>query len=199
MQPAPILSGVMLVVALIGFAVNAIVLSVLGHHHGDDLNLAGARLHVIGDLLGSLGAIAAALVVRYFGWLPADPLVSLFVSALILGSAWSLLRRSAHILLEGTPDGIEPLLVAETVQRESGVRNVHHVHVWQLAGGRRMATLHARLDPHMETAGALVAMQRVLREHFHIAHATIQIEDDDACPEGDCHGHGRHPTEKHHH
>jgi cobalt-zinc-cadmium efflux system protein len=200
MQPEPILTGVMLVVALIGFAVNAIVLGVLGHHHHDDLNLAGARLHVIGDLLGSLGAVMAALIVRYLGWLPADPLVSLFVSALILVSAWSLLRRSAHILLEGTPEGIEPLLVAETVQRESGVRNVHHVHVWQLAGGRRMATLHARLDPQMEPAGALAAMQRVLREHFHIAHATIQIEDDGACPEGDCHGHAHAAhAEKHRH
>jgi cobalt-zinc-cadmium efflux system protein len=200
MQPEPILTGVMFVVAVIGFAVNAIVLGVLGHHHHDDLNLAGARLHVIGDLLGSLGAVIAALVVRYLGWLPADPLVSLFVSALILVSAWSLLRRSAHILLEGTPEGIEPLLVAETVQRESGVRNVHHVHVWQLAGGRRMATLHARLDPQMEAAGALAAMQRVLREHFHIAHATIQIEDDGACSEDDCHGHAHHAhAEKHQH
>ena len=198
MQPEPILSGVMLVVALIGLGVNAIVLTVLGHHHHDDLNLAGARLHVIGDLLGSLGAVIAALVVRYLGWLPADPLVSLFVSALILASAWSLLRRSAHILLEGTPEDIEPMLVAETVQRESGVRNVHHVHVWQLAGGRRMATLHAQLDSQMEPAGALAAMQRVLREHFHISHATIQIEHSEACPEGDCHGyehghvHGEH-------
>jgi cobalt-zinc-cadmium efflux system protein len=200
MQPEPILTGVMFVVAVIGFAVNAIVLGVLGHHHHDDLNLAGARLHVIGDLLGSLGAVIAALVVRYLGWLPADPLVSLFVSALILVSAWSLLRRSAHILLEGTPEGIEPLLVAETVQRESGVRNVHHVHVWQLAGGRRMATLHARLDPQMEPAGALAAMQRVLREHFHIAHATIQIEDDGACSEDDCRGHAHQAhAEKHQH
>jgi cobalt-zinc-cadmium efflux system protein len=200
MQPEPILTGIMFVVAVIGLAVNAIVLGVLGHHHHDDLNLAGARLHVIGDLLGSLGAVIAALVVRYLGWLPADPLVSLFVSALILVSAWSLLRRSAHILLEGTPEGIEPLLVAETVQRESGVRNVHHVHVWQLAGGRRMATLHARLDPQMEPAGALAAMQRVLREHFHIAHATIQIEDDGACSEDDCRGHAHQAhAEKHQH
>jgi cobalt-zinc-cadmium efflux system protein len=118
---------------------------------------------------------------------------------LILISAWSLLRRSAHILLEGTPEGIEPLLVAETVQRESGVRNVHHVHVWQLAGGRRMATLHAHLDPPMEAAGALASMQQVLRERFHIAHATIQIEEGDDCPEDDCHGHAphRHPGERH--
>lgn len=187
MQPEPILSGIMLVVALIGLAVNVIVLAALGGHQHDDLNLAGARLHVIGDLLGSIGAVAAALIVRYLGWLQADPLVSLFVSALILVSAWRLLRLSAHILLEGVPDGVETALVTETVRRESGVEDVHHVHVWQLAGGRRMATLHARLAPGMETEPALAAMKRVLREHFHIFHATIQI-DDGACVEGECHG-----------
>ncbi|HET7065802.1 MAG TPA: cation diffusion facilitator family transporter, partial [Rudaea sp.] len=169
MQPAPILSGIMLVVALIGLSVNVIVLAALGGHQHDDLNLAGARLHVIGDLLGSIGAVAAALIVRYLGWLQADPLVSLFVSALILVSAWRLLRISAHILLEGVPDGIETALVTDTVRRESGVDDVHHVHVWQLAGGRRMATLHARLPPGMETEPALAAMKRVLREHFHIS------------------------------
>ena len=198
MQPEPILSGIMLVVALIGLTVNMIVLAALGGHQHDDLNLAGARLHVIGDLLGSLGAVAAAVVVRYLGWLQADPLVSLLVSALILVSAWRLLRRSAHILLEGVPDGIETALVTETVRRESGVHDVHHVHVWQLAGGRRMATLHARLAPGMEAEPALASMKRVLREHFHIFHATIQIEDG-ACAEGDCHGDAHESRAGHHH
>ncbi|HET7779744.1 MAG TPA: cation diffusion facilitator family transporter [Rudaea sp.] len=198
MQPEPILSGIMLVVALIGLAVNVVVLAALGGHHHDDLNLAGARLHVIGDLLGSIGAVAAALVVRYLGWLQADPLVSLFVSALILASAWRLLRRSAHILLEGVPDGVETALVTETVRRESGVSDVHHVHVWQLAGGRRMATLHARLAPDMQAEPALASMKRVLREHFHIFHATIQIEDG-ACAEGDCHGDTGDAHAGHHH
>jgi cobalt-zinc-cadmium efflux system protein len=200
MQPEPILSGIMLVVALIGLAVNVIVLAALGGHQHDDLNLAGARLHVIGDLLGSIGAVGAALIVRYLGWLQADPLVSLLVSALILVSAWRLLRLSAHILLEGVPDGVETALVTETVRRESGVDDVHHVHVWQLAGGRRMATLHARLAPGMETEAALATMKRVLREHFHIFHATIQI-DDGACVEGDCHDnahdHGSHAGHRH--
>ena len=197
MQPEPILSGIMLVVALIGLCVNVIVLVTLGGHQHDDLNLAGARLHVIGDLLGSLGAVAAALIVRYLGWLQADPLVSLFVSALILVSAWRLLRLSAHILLEGVPDGIETALVTDTVRRESGVQDVHHVHVWQLAGGRRMATLHARLAPGMETEPALAAMKRVLRENFHIFHATIQIDDGD-CAEGDCHDDVRESRAGHH-
>jgi len=198
MQPAPILSGVMLVVAAIGLVVNLIVLGALGSHQHDDLNVAGARLHVLGDLLGSLGAVVAALVVRYLGWLPADPLVSLFVSVLILASAWRLLRRSAHILLEGTPDGIETALVTDTVRRESGVLDVHHVHVWQLAGGRRMATLHARLSPGIGAEAALVAMKRVLREHFHISHATIQIDDGD-CAEGDCHDSAHKPHAPHVH
>ena len=197
MQPEPILSGIMLVVALIGLCVNVIVLVTLGGHQHDDLNLAGARLHVIGDLLGSIGAVGAALIVRYLGWLQADPLVSLFVSALILVSAWRLLRLSAHILLEGVPDGIETALVTDTVRRESGVQDVHHVHVWQLAGGRRMATLHARLAPGMETEPALAAMKRVLRENFHIFHATIQIDDGD-CAEGDCHDDVRESRAGHH-
>jgi len=198
MTPEPILSGIMLVVALVGLAVNMTVLAALGGHRHDDLNLAGARLHVIGDLLGSVGAVAAALIVRYLGWLQADSLVSLFVSALILLSAWRLLRLSAHILLEGVPDGIETALVSDTVRRESGVDDVHHVHVWQLAGGRRMATLHARLAPGMEAEPALASMKRALREHFHIFHATIQIEDG-ACAEGDCHGDTHEPHSGHHH
>ena len=197
MQPEPILSGIMLVVALIGLAVNLVVLLALGGHQHDDLNMAGARLHVIGDLLGSIGAVAAALIVRYLGWLQADPLVSLFVSALILVSAWRLLRLSAHILLEGVPDGIDSALVTDTVRRESGVQDVHHVHVWQLAGGRRMATLHARLAPGADTEPALAAMKRVLREHFHIFHATIQIDGSD-CAEGDCHGDARDLPAGHH-
>jgi len=185
LHPEPIGSGIMLVVAAAGLVINLIVLTALGTHHHDDLNLAGARLHVIGDLLGSVGAVGAALLVRYAGWLTADPAVSLLVSALILVGAWRLLRRSAHILLEGTPDDIEAAKVAETVRRESGAQDVHHVHVWQLAGGRRMATLHARLAPDGKADVTVAAMKRVLREHFHIFHATVQIEDGD-CVEGDC-------------
>lgn len=200
MNPEPILSGVMAVVAAVGLAINVLVLTVLGSHQHDDLNIAGARLHVIGDLLGSLGAVVAALLVRYAGWLQADPLVSLLVSALILGSAFRLLRRSAHILLEGVPDGLETAIVAETVRRESGVEDVHHVHVWQLAGGRRMATLHARIGASMATESALAGMQRVLRDHFHIFHATIQIEDR-ACDDDGCRDvrHEPHPAGHHHH
>jgi cobalt-zinc-cadmium efflux system protein len=197
--PAPILSGVMLAVALIGLAINCIVLLALGTHEHDDLNLAGARLHVIGDLLGSVGAVVAALVVRYLGWLAADPLVSLLVSGLIVASAWRLLRRSAHILLEGTPDDIVGDDVAATLVREVGqVEEVHHVHVWQLAGGRRVATLHARIADGADADAAIASVQRTLRERFRIVHATIQIESA-ACVGAGCHDHEPAPTEPHRH
>ncbi|HEX6834355.1 MAG TPA: cation diffusion facilitator family transporter [Rudaea sp.] len=199
--PEPILSGLMLAVAAGGLVVNAFVLRVLGGHSHDDLNVAGARLHVIGDLLGSFGAVVAALAIGRFGWLWADPAISILVALLILGSAWKLLRRSAHILLEGTPEGLESADVAAVVKGESGVDDVHHVHVWQLAGGMRIATLHARLADGTDAGIALRAMQQVLRERFHIEHATIQLETA-PCLTDDCrdaaHTH-RHAAHAHHH
>lgn len=183
--PEPILSGTMLVVALVGLVVNAVVLGTLSHDHSD-LNVASARLHVLGDLLGSLGAVTAALVVRYFGWLWADPAVSILVSLLILGGAWRLLRRSAHILLEGTPEGMDASLVSNTIEREAeGVRDVHHVHVWQLSGGRHVATLHARAREGFGSDEVILSIRTVLRERFSVEHATVQL-DTERCVEPGC-------------
>src|SRR5579883_1821016 len=161
-QPQPILSGTMLAVAAAGLVVNLFVLRVLGDHDHEDLNTAGARLHVLGDLLGSLGAVAAALLIRWKGWLWTDPAFSVFVSLLILNSAWKLLKRSAHILLEGTPDGVDTAQVAVAAREGDGIVDVHHVHVWQLAGGRRLATLHARLSEDADAHVALAQVQAVL-------------------------------------
>ncbi|TDR40832.1 cobalt-zinc-cadmium efflux system protein [Tahibacter aquaticus] len=175
--PGPILSGMMLFVALIGLLVNLLVLSSLHGHDHDDLNTAGARLHVIGDLLGSVGAVGAALLVRYFDWLWADPAISVFVSVLILNSAWRLLRRSAHILLEGVPEGVEVAAIVSGVEADvSAVREVHHVHVWQLAGGVRVATLHARLNDGIAPDQAILDVGRSLRRRFAIEHVTVQLD-----------------------
>lgn len=177
LAPAPILSGTMLAVALAGLVVNLVVLKVLGGHHHDDVNTAGARLHVLGDLLGSVGAVGAALLVRFFDWLWADPLISVVVAVLILNSAVRLLRRCAHILLEGVPEGAEVALVASALEREAeGVHDVHHVHVWQLSGGHRIATLHARLQEGAAPEQAIRSIQAVLRVRFAVMHATVQIE-----------------------
>lgn len=193
LQPAPILSGMMLVVAVIGLLVNVIVLRVLGGHDHDDLNTAAARLHVIGDLLGSIGAVSAALVVRYFDWLWADPLISIFVSLLILNSAWRLLRRSAHILLEGVPEGVDVDDLRRQVEAEvEGVGEIHHVHVWQLSGGQRMATLHARLLEAHPSDQAIRSIQTMLKIRFGVSHATVQIDTGD-CPQKACADHPGEP------
>lgn len=173
----PILSGMMFFVALTGLLVNSLVLSALGGHDHDDLNTASARLHVLGDLFGSLGAIAAALLIRYLGWLWADPVASVLVSLLILSSAWRLLRRCGHILLEGAPEGIDADLVGSALKDQAiGVCDVHHVHVWQLAGGYHMATLHARLSDGADADAAIKSILAVLSERFRIEHATVQLE-----------------------
>ena len=183
-DPQPILSATMLVVALGGLLVNAFVLRMLWDHDHDDLNTASARLHVLGDLFGSLGAVVAALLIRGFGWLPADAVASILVSLLILAGAWRLLRRSAHILLEGAPEGIDGTLVAGALrQAASGVDEVHHVHVWQLAGSYHVATLHARLFEGADADQAIASIRSVLRERFRIEHATVQLERFDCADE----------------
>jgi cobalt-zinc-cadmium efflux system protein len=187
--PEAIVAERMFAIAAGGFAVNFLVLRVIGEHEHDDVNLAGAHLHVLGDLLGSLGAAIAALVIWRFGWLWADPLISVLVSVLILGNAWNLLRRTAHILLEGTPEDVESDALVAAIRSESGVADVHHVHVWQLAGGQRLATLHVRLVDGADATGTLTAVQQVLRERYRIAHATVQIETGAACVAADCDPH----------
>ncbi|TAN04275.1 MAG: cation transporter [Rhodanobacteraceae bacterium] len=196
-------SGVMLVVAVVGLIVNAVVLRSLHQHdhdHDQNLNTAGARLHVFGDLLGSVATVLAALLVRYLGWEWADPLLSLLVSLLILRGAYVLLRRSAHILLEGVPEGLAPAEIRTALAAsDPDIAEVHHLHVWQLASGSRMATLHASLREHGDSQRALLAIQRAARERFAISHVTVQIESSECVDlESDCdepgHSHaGTHP------
>src|SRR5690242_9989009 len=181
-------SGVMLGVALAGLLVNVVVLRMLHGRERDDLNTAAASLHVMGDLLGSLATVAAALLVRYLDWNWSDPALSLLVSLLILRGAWRLLRRSSHILLEGVPEGLRTEDIrAALVASDAAIVGVHHVHVWQIASGKRMATLHARLGEGADAQAGLVTIKRVLREQFAIDHATVEIERGECADEAhDC-------------
>ena len=182
-HPHAIASGTMLVIATAGLLVNLLVLRLLHGHAHDDVNMAGAALHVLGDLLGSVAAIAAALAIRAFGWLWADPALSVLVALLILNSAWRLLRRSTHILLEGVPDGTDSAEV-ERVLRDADPRigGIHHLHVWQLASGSRMATLHVELHEYAEAGRVIALVQQILRERFDIRHVTVQVDAAD-CPD----------------
>lgn len=182
-NPAPILSGVMLAVAVVGLVANIVVLRTLHGHDPDDVNIAGASLHVLGDLLGSVAAVLAALAVRWLDWNWADPLLSILVSLLILRSAWSLVRRSGHILLEGTPEGVDLADVQRHLQAaDEGILDIHHVHVWQVTAGSRMATLHAELKPGADPAHVLTVIKTTLSERWKVGHATVQF-DPGRCPD----------------
>ena len=157
-QPRPIAGQTMLAVALAGLAANLAVYAILRRGSQDNLNVSAARLHVIGDLLGSIGAILAAGVILLTGWTPIDPLLSVLVAVLILRSAWSLLRKSTGILMEETPESVDTDELRRTLLAlVPGVRDVHDVHCWSLTSGQVMLTLHVALAP--EADGALVLAQ----------------------------------------
>jgi len=194
MAPQPINAPLALGVALAGAAVNLLAAWLL---HGDehDLNVRAAYLHVLSDLAGSGAAVLAALLVMTTGWLAADPWLSLVVTALIARGAWQLLRHSAHVLQEGTPQGFDAqALAGHLVHSVPAVTDVHHVHAWSLTPRETLLTLHARLAPGADAAGALAALKRVLVSDYAITHSTIQLEAAE-CVDDDprCHGSGAAP------
>jgi cobalt-zinc-cadmium efflux system protein len=184
-KPGEILGGVMLWVALAGLVVNILVFYVLQGGDAESLNVRAAALHVLGDLLGSMAAVVAALVIMATGWTPIDPLLSVLVALIILRSAWRVVSESGHILLEGTPPGIDNrLLATDLVANVEGVRDVHHVHAWSISEKRPMVTLHARITDDGTPPEAIVgAIKRRLKHRFNVAHATIEIERDGCADE----------------
>jgi cobalt-zinc-cadmium efflux system protein len=176
-DPAPVLAGTMLIVATAGLFVNIVVYAIL---HGADranLNVRAAAVHVLGDLLGSIGAIAAAGIIILTGRLAADPLISVVVAALIVRSAWKIVRDSGHILIEGAPAGIVPADVEADLEANiAEIDDVHHVHAWSITQERPMITLHARLCDGGNADAAIHAIKARLRARFGIAHATVEIE-----------------------
>ena len=193
LAPPPVTGELMLGVAVVGLLVNVAAFLVLrgshahhGHahgaggnhaHDGDDLNLRGALLHVLGDLLGSAAAIVASIVILATGWMPIDPLLSLLVAALILRSAWQLVRESAHVLLEGTPEGFDVAQFANRLVTEvAGVRGVHHVHHWMLTPQRSVMTLHAVLADGADDDCVVRAIKSWVKARYRVAHVTVQTE-----------------------
>lgn len=177
LEPHPIDVTTMLTVAILGLLANAAAFLIL--HGGDrnNLNIRGATLHVISDLLGSVAAIVAAILIALFGWTGVDPLLSLVVAGLVLRTALKLLRQSSHILLEGTPDWLDLGAVRESISAEiSGVVDVHHMHAWCLTHERPLVTLHAELAPGTDADNALAGIKRILRTRFGIDHSTVQVE-----------------------
>ena len=183
-QPEPVLGGTMLVVAIIGLVVNVVIFLVLHGADRDNLNVRGAVVHVLGDLFGSAGAIAAALIIMSTGWTPADPLISVLVAVIILRSAWHVVRDSAHILLEGAPGNLAvDAIEADLEANVAGIEDVHHVHAWSITEERPMVTLHARVGAGVNPDEAVVAIKTRLRTRFGVDHATVEIEHSE-CADG---------------
>ena len=175
--PGEILGGVMLAVALTGLLVNIFAFWLLHGGDRENLNVRAARLHVLGDLLGSLAALGAALVILATGWTPIDPILSVLVSLLILGSAFRIVRDSAHILLEGTPAHLDPQRIARDLETAvPGVIDVHHVHAWSLTQERALVTLNARVLDTQAAAEITAAIKERLRTEFAVDHATVELE-----------------------
>lgn len=186
-NPVSVDASVMLSIGGVGLAVNLIVFAMLRRGDSHDMNVAAATLHVLGDLLGSIAAITAAFVILVFGWLPIDPLLSLLVCALIVRSAIALVRRSAHILMEGTPDWLDVSELRTTLENKvPAIRDVHHVHAWLVGPQDTLLTMHACVAIGSDHSAVLRATKAVLAEHYGITHATIQIEVEECADQAQC-------------
>jgi len=174
--PEPIEGGLMLAVAGAGLLVNMIAAVLLHASSGYNLNVRGAYIHVLGDLLGSVAAIAAALIILTTGWLPADPLMSCVVAVLILIGSWRLLKESADVLLEGTPRDIDLGAVAGAIAEVPGVGGVSDLHVWTLTSGVLAMSGHARIEDLHDYTRILSDIHAAMHERFGISHVTVQLD-----------------------
>jgi cobalt-zinc-cadmium efflux system protein len=176
-QPQPILVGPMFAVAVIGTIVNLFVLWYLTRGETDHVNVKGAILHVMGDLLGSAGAIMAAVVILTTGWTPIDPILSVLVALLVLRSAWSLLKKTMHILLEGAPTNADAIsITSHLLQTVDGIEKISHVHVWLITSGRSLATLQVQPKEGVNLPSIVKKIEDELKEKFGIEHPTVGID-----------------------
>jgi cobalt-zinc-cadmium efflux system protein len=207
-DPQPVRTGLFLVIALAGLAVNLVSLAALHSHREGSLNVRGAYLHVLGDALGSVGAVTAAVIIALTGWTLADPIVSILLSALILVGAVRLLRDSTDILLESVPRHVSMAEVQRRMLAVAGVEAVHDLHVWTVTSGMIAMSGHA-VVPDLEAHPGVLDEIRGEMSRLGIAHVTIQLEVERGCegcddprgsalaPQWDHRGHDHHHG--HHH
>ena len=176
--PAAVMGPMMLVVATAGLVINIIAFVVLHGGDKENLNIRGAALHVAGDLLGSVAAIVAAIIIIYTGWMQIDPILSIAVAILILKSAWVLVKRSAHVLLEGAPEWLDIEAMQEyLVECVPEVVSIHHVHVWGMTPQDLMLTMHVCIDSEPGNPTDVIRqVKERLKEEYGIGHSTIELE-----------------------
>lgn len=178
-DPVDVHGGGLLAVAALGLLVNVLSAVLLARSRGSSLNMRAAYLHMALDAAGSVGALVAGVLVLGFGTDRADPLVSMAISLGLLWSAWSLLRDTTHVLLEGTPHGMVPLEIEDAMTEVPGIETVHHLHLWNLSSDTPVLSAHVVLSGDLTLHDAQVRgdeVRKMLEERFGIGHATLELE-----------------------
>ena len=193
LHPEPVAGGAVVAAALLAIVVNAYVAWRL-RHGGHDLNLRAALLHVLGDLASAAGVVAAGLIIVFTGWLYADPLISLAICGVIVLGAVRIARESLHVLMEGTPRGVDLEAVQTELLAGQGVRSVHDLHVWTVSPEHSSLSAHLVVDQQSVEAGEHLVRDLEMRlcQRFGVGHTTIQLETCHPCPEDLEHGAGDH-------
>jgi len=174
--PPEVRGSALTIIAIGGLIVNIIAAYLLHADHKHDLNIRGAFLHVVGDMLGSVAAIVAGLLIVGFGWLWADPFCSILISLIIIGGSWKLISDSVNVLLEGTPTHINLAAVETAMLETEGVGGVHDLHVWTISSGMEALSAHITHSASVHHSELLGALRERLHSTFGIDHLTIQME-----------------------
>ena len=186
-DPPEVASMGMLVIAVFGLTVNLVSMRLLKAGSGESLNVRGAYLEVWSDMLGSIGVLIAALVIRYTGWTIADPIIAVLIGLWVLPRTWTLLREAAQVLMQGVPAGMELEAVRAMILQHPDVRAVHDLHAWALGSREPVLTAHVVLeDEATDPDSVRRALASELEQRFNVHHATLQVERE-ACDDG--HGH----------
>ncbi|MEV4121824.1 cation diffusion facilitator family transporter [Micromonospora sp. NPDC049645] len=175
-DPHQVIAGPVLVVAVLGLLANIAAFALLRAGARESINLQGAYLEVLGDLLGSLGVIGAALLIAVTDWWWADPLVAVAIGVFILPRTWRLARAALRILVQAAPEHLQVTAVHDRLAAVPGVVEVHDLHVWTLTSGMEVASAHLTMAPGAEVGAVLTAARTALHDDFRIEHATLQIE-----------------------
>ena len=175
-EPPEVLAGWVAAVALAGLAVNLASAAILARAGHDTLNVRAALRHVLADALGSLGVLAAALVILLTGWRYADPLAGALIAILVLASSWTVLRDSVHILLEGAPRGIDPRELGRRLAEMPGVVEVHDLHVWTITSGFPALAAHVLVERGDDCHARRRELEDVLLREYGIEHTTLQVD-----------------------
>ena len=183
----PVATTAMLIIASLGLAVNLLCAWLLAPREGSSLNLRAAFLHVLADLFGSLGAMAAAVVIMVTGWYGADAVAACVIAVLVLISAWGLLRESLDVLMEAVPEHIDLERLRGELEEVPGTRRVHDLHVWSLTTGRYALAAHAVIDADVDGEAILEQMRELLANRFAVQHVTIQLECERPCEPASVH------------